>query len=57
MSDDVHDKSHVSEAFGSALVHSFKTVEDFIDGNFSRSNNIKGLFECGLEAAFNDVTW
>jgi hypothetical protein len=57
MSDDVHDKSHVSETFGSALVHSFKTVEDFIDGNFSRSNNIKGLFECGLEAAFNDVTW
>ena len=57
MSDNVHNESHVSEAFGCACVTCFKTFEDFITRHFSNSDNIDSFFENALETAFNDETW
>lgn len=57
MSDNVHNESHVSEAFGCACVTCIKTFEDFITRDFSNSDNIDSFFENALETAFNDETW
>ena len=57
MTNNVHEKSKISKTFGSAIVHIAEIIEDLINRSFSRSDNIKSLFESGLEAAFSNIAW
>lgn len=57
MSDNIHDKSHISEALGSESIRIFQAIKNIINRSISSSDNVEGFLECGLEAAFDDSAW